>query len=602
METRHAQGVSSTASFHHQGFTAEGDDRTISSGEERLASAGVLSGPVRLHGRAAGGEPIATTLRAGEDSSAQRLRGVHRFDRRGPALRLTDAGPAPISADDAASKIAGQVAEMIGTERFARSFADQARLVVDGRALEVRAASRSAVGLIERRFGPSLREAACAVLGDGVELRFTVDAALVVRPEPVPIEPQQPAVARMAASRRDPSARTRVYRLDDFVVGESNRLAYNAAIQMAEGSPVSAARDGGGVGAPLFIHGPCGVGKTHLLQGIALRFRELHPGATVRTVSGETFLNEFVSAVRHGGGGGMTGYNRSAAGPGGIERFRRQYRRCDLLCIDDVHFLVSKQATQQELLHTFDQISQSGARLVLACDRHPREMRAGEGGFSPALVSRFLSGMVAGIDAPDASIREQAARIFACRRGLTLDPGALRLLVDRTRAVPGRAPVSVRDLEGLVTRIEAVNRLNSAGGAGVGEGGTVGVLAVERALGAAAHASAGAVRRPIRVEQIITQTCLALGVERSDLGASTRHKRVVLARAVITNLCRQLTTMSFPEIARAIGRPSHSTVITAYQRLLKQMEAGEGYGIGPGGEAMSISGLVQSLAESLTRA
>lgn len=535
---------------------------------------------------------------------------MHRFDRRVPALRLTAPDPVPSSSipSDAASRISEQLAGMIGAARFAKSFAEQARLVVDGRVVEVRAATRSAAGLIERRFGQPLRQAASAVLGDVVDLRFSVDAALPVPGRPDAQESPAAAVAGVLAAPREAATggpRSRVYRLDGFVVGESNRLAYDAALRMAEGLLTTGADGAGGsgamgvAGAPLFIHGPCGVGKTHLLQGIAVRFRELHPGATVRTVSGETFLNEFVSAVRHGGGAGMTGYNRSAAGAGGIERFRRQYRRCDLLCIDDVHFLASKQATQQELLHTFDQISHSGARLVMACDRHPREMKSGDGGFSPALVSRFLSGMVAGIDAPDASIREQAARMFAGRRGLILDPGALRLLVDRTRAVPGRAPVTVRDLEGLVTRIEAVHRLQSPHGAS--DAGVVGVLAVERALGMTGDQGAAPLRRPIRAEQIIAQTCLALGVERPDLSAPTRHKRVVLARAVITHLCRQLTTMSFPEIARAVGRPSHSTVITAHQRLLRQMDAGEGYGIGPGGEAMTITGLVQSLTEALTR-
>lgn len=602
METRHALGVSSSTSSHQQIFTAEGDDRTIQGTQQRIAAPGtVTAGAMRLHGRApAAGEPQQTALRAGEDSPAQRLRDVHRFDRRVPVLRLVEAEPVPAASDDPASRIFEQVAEMIGAERFARSFADQARLVVDGRLVELRAATRSAAGLIERRFGQSLRDAAAAVLGEGVELRFSVDAALAPQGRPAMAESSVPAAARAPVAPREPAptaARsTRVYRLEDFVVGDSNRLAYNAAVQMADGSLGASPS---GTGAPLFIHGPCGVGKTHLLQGVAQRFREMHPGATVRVVSGETFLNEFISAVRHGGGSGMTGHSRSVAGAGGIERFRRQYRRCDLLCIDDVHFLASKQATQQELLHTFDQISQSGARLVLACDRHPREMKSGDGGFSPALVSRFLSGMVAGIDAPDASIREQAARMFACRRGLTLDPAALRLLVDRTRTIPGQTPVSVRDLEGLVTRLEAVHRLHAS--SGLPATGSIGVLAVERALGMSGNAGSAVVRRPIRAEQIIAQTCLALGVERSDLGAPTRHKRVVLARAAITHLCRELTTMSFPEIARAIGRPSHSTVITAHQRLLKQIQADEVYGIGPGGEAMTIGGLVQSLVGVLTR-
>jgi chromosomal replication initiator protein len=553
----------------------------------------------RLHGRAPGAEDESNDQAAahsGEDALIERVRTAHRFDRRGPSLRLVE--PVP-TVTDPASAIAGHVAAAVGADRFARAFDGQARIVVQGNVVEIRAGGRAAAGLIERRFGPAIREATGAVLGPAAELRFVVEAAQPAV-ETAPAAVAAPAPVRREAAPREAAgsaARGRAYRLEEFVVGESNRLAYNAAVQMADDELGQI----GGTGAPLFIHGPCGVGKTHLLQGIANRFRERHPGATIRVVSGEAFLNEFVAAVRHGGGSNMTGQSRSVAGSGGIERFRRQYRRCDLLCLDDVHILASKQATQQELLHTFDQIAQSGARIAMACDQHPRQMKSGDGGFSPALVSRFLSGMVAGVDAPDATVRERAARMFAQRRGLNLEEGALRLLVERTQTVPGQTAISVRDLEGVLTRVEAVHRLGTGGGAG-----PVGVLAVERALGmvggdGASGGSSAVVRRPIRAEQIIAHTCMALGVERSDLGASTRHKRVVLARAVITHLCRELTTMSYPEIARAIGRPSHSTVITAHQRLTKQIEADEVFGIGAGGEAMTVGGLVRQLVAAITR-
>lgn len=558
----------------------------------------------------------------GLTAAPSRAAGLHRFDRRGPALRLVghaaDADAPSEQIADRLARIRGRLVAALGNDRFARMFGAPVELTASDDSLCVTATSRAAAGLIERRAGVELREAAVGVLGASAVVKIDVreaPAEAVVSASTVVVPEQSAASAARTPTRAAPARSVRTYRLDDFVVGESNRLAYNAAMQVAESLGASA---DGSPRAPLFLHGPCGVGKTHLLQGVAQRFRERHPGAVVRVVSGEAFLNDFVNAIRHGGGSATTGQSRSVAmggAGGGIERFRRQYRRCDLLCIDDVHLLASKQATQQELLHTFDQIVQSGAQVVLACDRHPREMREDSGrggsaasrvgGFSAALVSRFLSGMVAAIEPPDAHVRERALRLFAQRRGLMLEEPAVRLLVDRTAPVPGQSALSVRDLEGMLTRVEAVQRVD-VGDGGSGDGPVrIGVVAVRRALGLGdsdtmATASVG-MRRPLRAEQIIAHVCLALGVERSDLSSSTRHKRVVLARAIITHACRELTTMSYPEIARALGRPSHSTVITAHQRLSRQMESGEVWGIGAGGEGVTIAGLAREIVSGLVK-
>jgi chromosomal replication initiator protein len=202
-------------------------------------------------------------------------------------------------------------------------------------------------------------------------------------------------------------------------------------------------------------------------------------------------------------------------------------------------------------------------------------------------------------------VRERALRQFAQRRGLIIEEPALRLLVDRTAPVSGQSALSVRDLEGMLTRVEAVQRVDVGDGAPNEGPVRIGALAVRRALGLgdndALTPASAAMRRPLRAEQIIAHVCLTLGVERSDLASTTRHKRVVLARAIITHACRELTTMSFPEIARALGRPSHSTVITAQQRLARQIESGEVWGIGAGGEGVTIAALVREVIGGLVK-
>ena len=484
---------------------------------------------------------------------------------------------------DAAQRVAAKVRASIGDERFEGSFANKAVFRVENGVLEVATPNKILSGMLERRFGELLRQVVAGEIGE-CAVRFVVAGDLFgphtfpgVHPEPEAGEAPatKPGSApRKAAPRASANER---YRIESFIVGDSNRLAYNAGQQLAEGE-----KDSGAFG-PLFIHGPCGVGKTHLLNAVAQRFKENHPGAVVRVTGGEAFMNEYVAGVR----------------AGDVEKFRRAFRRVDLLCIDDVHFLSHKQSTQGELLHTLDELERAGARIVLVSDEHPRQIRQ----FSAALVSRFMAGMVAGIQAPDASLREKCVRMFAKQRGLTLEPAAVETLVQRTGQLPGQEPATIRDIEGLITRVDALHRLvpdyaDQAKGAGQ----NVGVLLVERAHG---HAGGSTVvdpgapiraARPVRIDAVISHTCAALAVDTTDLAGKTRHPRVVLARALITHLARQLTTLSYPEIARAIGRPNHSTVITAFQRFAKQLVV-DGPVEAPGApEARTLTVLVRQVA------
>lgn len=502
------------------------------------------------------------------------------------AAPVTPAAPAPISLRNGADRVAARLRTSIGADRFDGSFSNKAIFRIDDGILEVAAPNKVLSGLIERRFGDVIRHAAQTELGE-CPVRFVV-AADLFGPQSLPaaspdseIEPKPQArtaqpLARKTAPR--PPATLDRYRIDNFIVGESNRLAFNAAVALAENDPAAATY------SPLFIHGPCGVGKTHLLGAIAQRFKERHPGAAVRVTGGEAFMNEYVTGVR----------------AGDVERFRRAFRRVDLLCIDDVHFLSNKQSTQGELLHTLDELERGGARIVMASDEHPRQIKQ----FSAALISRFMAGMVAGIQPPDAALREKCVRMFARQRGLNLDQPAVDLLVQRTGQLPGQDPTTIRDIEGLITRIDALHRLVPDYGAESqsSQAQPIGVLLVERALG---HSGGSTVvdpsapiraPRPVRIDAIITHTCAALAVDQADLSGKTRHPRVVLSRAIITHLARQMTTLSYPEIARAIGRPNHSTVITAFQRFAKQLAADEAVDAPGAPEARTLPILVRQLS------
>ena len=306
-------------------------------------------------------------------------------------------------------RVLERLSSRVGAAEVERYFPGQAVIHIFNGRLEVRARTGFVAQQLKAKLLKPLTEAAREELDPAIRVDFTADAGsfaqVAGQPGAAIVTPaaQSAPVPIVAAPRQRPQATPadKRYRLEDYIIGESNKLAYTAAERLAD----TVCPRGF---SPLFIHGPCGVGKTHLLQGVAARYREKHPGATIRCISGENFTNEFITALRGGK----------------LEQFRKAYRGLDLLCIDDVHFLQSKDATQEEMLHTFNAIDISGARVVLASDEHPRNVRK----LSEALVSRFLSGMVVKIELPESMLREKLTKILAERRGLRLDPAAISVV------------------------------------------------------------------------------------------------------------------------------------------------------------------------------
>ncbi|MFW6032781.1 MAG: DnaA ATPase domain-containing protein, partial [Phycisphaeraceae bacterium] len=324
------------------------------------------------------------------------------------------------------------------------------------------------------------------------------------------------------------------HRLEDFVVGSSNQLAYAAANRMAE--------ETGEAGSVLFLHGGCGLGKTHLLQGLCRRMLETNRAAKVHYTTGEQFTNDYIAAVRSGK----------------LEGFRRRMRRLDLLAVDDVHFIANKPATQQEFLHSFDHLELGGARVALASDSHPKLIKQ----FSEALVSRCVRGLVVQIHPPDLELRQQLVQVLAGRRELVLEEGVAAALASRSGG-------SVREIEGALTKLQAIARLTRP--AGQASAANVGHALVRQLF---EHEDGGPVR-PVSLEKVLDVACEQLGVTREQVMGRGRQKMVVLARSLVIHLTRQMTPMSYPEIARAFGRRTHSTVITAEQRVQKQLKQGQ---------------------------
>ena len=359
--------------------------------------------------------------------------------------------------------------------------------------------------------------------------------------------------------------------LEEFVVGPSNQVAYQAAVQMVDGQGPRS----------VFIDGACGVGKTHLLRALCNRRREMHPGAEVLYTTGESFTNEFIAALR----------------AHQLEAFRARIRRLDLLAIDDVHFLADKDRTSSEFLHTIDHIGRHCNQVILASDAPLDRLQA----FSQALRSRLMQGVLVHIDLPDAELRRALVRRLAQRRGL-------RLTEDAEQRLAHRIEGTAREIEGALQRISLEVSMRSVGrrqiahfpaaatnpattpvatapahpemGDGAGRDevrpaaptppGTVDATMVDVAL----HDLAGGHQAPLRPQSIVGAVCTLLNLDRSDLLGSSRHPQIVLGRMLVTAVARRCTTLSFPEIGQLLGRAAHSTVHHAWRRAQSLLASG----------------------------
>jgi chromosomal replication initiator protein len=458
--------------------------------------------------------------------------------------------------------ISRDLAQRIGRHSYDMWFGHAARLQVQGKCVEVATERRFVAAWSGGHFRDALDGAARTALGEAACVDLRVAPGLFATAGDAAIA----ANAGGGAERPAPTAGRRrrrtcgLRRLEDFVVGSSNRLAFTAAQRLAA--------DEAGTGWCLFLHGECGVGKTHLLQGVArLRTERRHgPGLpAVRYLTAEQFTNEYINAVR-----GNT-----------LGRFRTRTRRLELLAIDDVHFLANKTATQTEFLHTVDAIAMSGGRLALASDQHPRQL-----GFNQALSSRLVAGMVARIERPDPETRLALVHRLAAGRGFCLSATA-------ADSIAGRCSGSVRELEGAVTRLAALRQV-----AEPGIGTDMGMVMVERLFADGDWRP----KTPLRVDTIIDVVVARLGVRRSELMGSGRHRRVVTARGLVAYLARDLTTLSFPEIAHALGRRHHSTVHTAASRIGRLLQQDHIVQTGANGDRARLDDLVDQLRHEIIRA
>ena len=464
--------------------------------------------------------------------------------------------PGETRADDLWNAIAGRLRDTLTETAYDTWFGQAHPRSYNGEQLVVEVPNDFTRDWIEGHFLDLVTRAAGETATTGAVVSFTVGERIHPRPQASQAEPahqsqRAPSTPRSEAPQQRAAGEVELnpkYTFDLFVIGSSNRFAHAAALAVAE-APAQAYN-------PLFIYGGTGLGKTHLLQAIGHYVRQHSRRLTTRYVTSETFMNEFIDAVR----------DRGAR----IEGFKRRYRNYDVLLVDDIQFIEGKERIQEEFFHTFNSLYEGGAQIVLSSDRPPREIATLE----ERLRSRFEWGLLTDIQAPDLETRIAILRKRVETEGIAIDdPEVLTFIA-------GRVSANIRELEGALTRVVAFSSLTDR------------PLTVELAEDVLRDVyPQGEAAPEVTIPRIQEAVSQRFGVTLDELVSPRRSQSVAYPRQVAMYLSRELTDASLPKIGREFGGRDHTTVIHAKDKITRLIR-----------EDRSVYNLVQELTARIKQA
>ena len=316
------------------------------------------------------------------------------------------------------------------------------------------------------------------------------------------------------------------FTFSNFIAGKSNNLAYAIATAVSE-KP-------GELYNPVFIYSGVGLGKTHLLHAIGNRILETKPGMKVIYTTGEAFMNELIESIQSGGGKGKYSTNQ----------FRNKFRKADVFLIDDVQFIIGKQSTQEEFFHTFNALHMTQKQIVITSDRPPKEFSHIE----ERITSRFSSGIIADIQAPDVEMRTAILRTKRDLNGDTISNEVLNLIAEKVFT-------NTRELEGAYLQVVTYAKANGLN------------LTKEVATKVLGRNIKEAPTKNINVNDILKAVCTYYAVKTQDVKGKRRTKEIVVPRQVAMYLIKEVTDMPFMSIGDFLGGRDHTTIMYGVEKI-----------------------------------
>jgi len=437
--------------------------------------------------------------------------------------------PIELTAEGVWNEISGRLREALNENTFSTWFAEVDAVEITDGEFVLRVPNDFTREWIEGHFLGLIEAALAEVAGErSIRLQIAEHPAKVKGEPKLGDQTAQPGLLSINAK----------YTFDSFVIGSSNRFAHAAALAVAE-APAQAYN-------PLFIYGGTGLGKTHLLQAVSQYVGE-HPGnLSVRYVTSETFMNDFINSLRD---------KR-------IEGFKQRYRTYDLLLVDDVQFFEHKERIQEEFFHTFNSLYESGSQIVMSSDRPPRDIATLE----ERLRSRFEWGLITDIQPPDLETRIAILRKRVKTDNINVpDPQVLTFIA-------GRVTTNIRELEGALTRVVAFCSLTGR------------PMNEELAQDVLKDVFPQGDLPQVTIERIQEITSDRFGLSLDELCGDRRSQNIVYPRQVAMYLSRELTDSSLPKIGKQFGGRDHTTVIHATSKIARLIR-----------EDRSVYNLVQEL-------
>ncbi len=313
------------------------------------------------------------------------------------------------------------------------------------------------------------------------------------------------------------------YTFDNFIVGSSNKFAHAACTAVAD----HPAREYN----PLFIYGPSGLGKTHLMSAIVNEIRKKKKDLKVIYIKGEEFTNQLIESLSKQE----------------MPAFRERYRNCDILLIDDIQFIAGKNSTQEEFFHTFNALYEDRKQIILSSDRPPKDIQTLE----DRLKTRFEWGLIADIEPPDLELRIAIIKKKAEQINIELSEEILEFLAENLRS-------NIRQIEGAVRKLSAKSFLSGK------------VITMEIAKSCLSELLGGAEPMSVTVDKVFSAVYSKYGISKEDLLGNKRNKEIAFARHVAIYLIKEVTEMSFPNVGKIFGK-NHSTMIASYEKIQKKI-------------------------------